>query len=78
MSRKDFGKEIGMFFLMMTCGICAIFMGIAIGFEHLYEPTDVIRYIEFTIFVTSGSIMTVLAYIKLINAGIKYWGVNHE
>jgi len=77
-SKKDLGKEIGRFALSMICGVCAIFLGLAIWIQDLYEPYYVIRLLEFIVFSTSGIIMMLIGFINLVKTANGYWRITNE
>lgn len=55
--------------------MCAIFLGIALHLEHLYEPTVLIRNFETILFIGSGILSSLISYRKLIKQCKKYWSL---
>lgn len=66
-------KEFGKFLLHVICGICAIFLGLAIWMQHLYEPYYVIRLMEFILFTVAGISISIIAYVNLMKTALKHW-----
>lgn len=73
MNKKDIVKEGLMFSISLICGVCAIFMGIALHMEHLYEPYLIIRNFETVLFITSGTLLTFISFYKLFKSVINHW-----
>lgn len=73
MNKKDVGKEGIMFALSLICGVCAIFMGLALHMEHLYEPYLIVRNLETVVFITSGILLSFVSFYKLFKSVTNYW-----
>lgn len=72
MNKKEVIVEGIYWAISLMSGICAFGMGIALYFQHLYEPNIIIRAVEVIWFIISGVTLCIWSFSRFARNYMEY------